>query len=58
MQQKPQRFGMEDTTIINNQTMDLNLPDDAKLEELIKWRLEAVQRKLNDRIQACESKSH
>lgn len=35
---------------------DVSIADEAKIEEVIKWKLEAHQRKLTDRIQQAESK--
>lgn len=33
----------------------LSLPDDQKLEELLKWKMEAFSRKMNDRLSQQEA---
>lgn len=35
----------------------LSLPDDAKLEEVLKWKVEAFSRKINDRLAQAENKN-
>ena len=49
----------ESSSIIQNQTItNDDMPAENKIEEIVKWKLEATSRKLNDRLQSCEARQH